>query len=159
MSLSDGAKVQVRNRAQLTSLTSPVEGIRSDARRHRRFFVAIQPFSFLEVPFPWVRINVVFCSLIASVLVREVVLPRFQVVDKLVFSAKPASLDATRAATKMAEIMRRVFVNSPHVPFKITNADVTLFAAGPVTDMSALNHSRTKCIARDFTCCLGPWWF
>src|SRR5271163_4873352 len=100
-----------------------------------------------------------FCSLLESVLVREVVLPGFQVVDKLIFSAKPASLDAARAATKMAEITRRVVVNSPHVPCKVTNADVTLFASRMVTDMSALNCSRTKCIARDFTCCLGSWWF
>jgi hypothetical protein len=167
MSLSDGAKVQVRNRAQLTSLTSPVEGIRSDARRHRRCFILIYLHIFCysavlfshEVPFPPVRINVVFCNLIESVLVREVVLPGFQVVDKLVFSAKPASLDAARAATKMAEIMRRVVVNSPHVPIKVTNADVTLFAARPVTDINALNCSRTECIAWDFTCCLGLWWF
>jgi hypothetical protein len=101
----------------------------------------------------------VFCSLIESVLVREAVLPGFQVVDKLVFSAKPASLDAARAATKMAEKTRRVAVNSPHVPNKFINVDVTLFAAGPVTDMSALNCSRTKRIARDFTRCLGLWWF
>jgi hypothetical protein len=103
--------------------------------------------------------NVVFCGLIESVLVREVVLPRFQVVDKLVFSAKPVSLDAARAATKMAEILRRVLVNSPEVPSKVTKVDVTLFAAELVTDISALNCRRTKFIARDFTRCLGLWWF
>jgi hypothetical protein len=149
MSLSDGAKVQVRNRAQPTSLTSPVEGIRSDSRCYSAVL------SSYEVPFQWVLINVVFCSLIESFLVREVVLPGFQVVDKLVFSAKPAPLDAARAATKMAEITRRVVVNSPHVPSKVITPDVTLFTAGPVADISALNRSRTKFIARDFTCCLG----
>jgi len=113
---------------------------------------------FWHSQLPWPDINVVFCSLIESVLVREVVLPGFQVVDKLVFSAKPASLDAARAATKMAEITRRVFVNSLLVP-KVITPIVTLSAAGPVTDKFALNCSRTKCIAWDFTRCLGLWFF
>ena len=108
---------------------------------------------------PWHGIKVVYCRLIESVLVREVVLPGFQVVDKLVFSAKPPSLDAARAATKMAEITRRVVVNSPLVPKKVLTVYVTLFAAGPVADKFALNCSRTKCIAWDFTRCLGLWFF
>jgi hypothetical protein len=83
----------------------------------------------------------VFCSLIDSVLVREVVLPRFQVVNKLVFSSKTAPFNAARAATEVAEIMRRVVVNIPHVPLKVTRADVPLFAAGPVTNMGALSCS------------------
>jgi hypothetical protein len=80
-----------------------------------------------------------FSSLIGSVLVREVVFPGFQVVDKLVFPSETAPYNAARAATEVAEIMRRVAVNIPFVPLKVTSADVPLFAAGPETDMRALS--------------------
>jgi hypothetical protein len=103
--------------------------------------------------------STVFCSLIGSVLVREAVFPGFQVVDKLIFSSETASFNAARAATEVAEIMRRFAVNIPFVPLKVTSADVPLFAAGPGTDMGALSWDRSKCIARDFMNCLGLWWF
>jgi hypothetical protein len=105
----------------------------------------------------WPLISVVFCSFIGSVLVREAVLPRFRVVDKLVFSSKTAPFNAARVATEVAEIMRRVVVNIPLVLHKVTSADVPLFAAGPLTDIRALSCGRTKCIARDFMSCLGLW--
>ena len=105
------------------------------------------------------RKRVVLFSLVDSIFMREVVLPGFQVVDKLVFSSKTASLDAARAATEVAEIMRWVVVNIPPVPLKVTSADVPLFAAGPVTDMRAFSYGRTNCMLGTFTSRLRLWWF
>jgi hypothetical protein len=108
----------------------------------------IQRFEVQPCCHPSVTRRIVQSSLVDSVLMREVMLPRLKVVDQFVPSWKPASFNAARAATKVAEETSRIFVKRFHVPTQIAGADVGLFAVKHPTTIKAVGCRRRNFIAR-----------